>query len=183
MKKAIKKTLKKTMAARTLVESLPSSKALSREEKRAAAQVIARSKDGDLPEMTAPEAEKIAAQPHVRDVIVEALVKIGVTPDKLARCLADGLDATETKFFQHEGRVMDQRDVRDWGARHAYLETALKVVGGVGKGQDAPPPSANVFVFRSFLGAKPVEVQVGAPEGEVVKRRLRAAKVSNRSYA
>ena len=168
----------KIVASRVLIDSVPSSKALSFKENKVAARALAGVNDEDgLSRLVSSE---IAQRPHVRDVLVEALTKVGVTPDKLARALADGIDAEETRFFQHEGVVMDSRVVKNWGARHAYLETALNLVGA-GKRSEESRSSPNVFVFRSLLGEKPVDVKIGAPTDVVVSRRLAAAKITNRS--
>lgn len=50
-------------------------------------------------------------------------------PSALADKLAQGLDATVTKFFAHEGEVVDERECVDFGARHSYLSLAAKLAG------------------------------------------------------
>lgn len=47
----------------------------------------------------------------------------------LAQKLAEGLDATMTKFFAHEGKVRDKRVCVDFLTRHKYLELALRLNG------------------------------------------------------
>lgn len=47
----------------------------------------------------------------------------------LAEKLAQGLDATVTKFFAHEGQVIDERECVDYGARHSYLSLAARLAG------------------------------------------------------
>ena len=150
---------------------MPSSRALSNTEKKAAARLLAGVPDGEVTKM---EATETAQRPHVRDVLVEALARIGVGPDKLAKVLAEGLDAEKTIAVG----VM-AINVRDHPTRHKFLETALNVVGAGGMMEHAPPPS-NVFVFRSFLSERPVDVKIGAPTDAIVSRRLNAAKVRNR---
>ena len=44
-------------------------------------------------------------------------------------CLRPGLYAKETKFFAHEGKVVDTREVIAWGERHKYLDTYFKITG------------------------------------------------------
>lgn len=41
----------------------------------------------------------------------------------------EGLDAKQTKFFAHEGEVISEVDVIDYGTRHTYLDTALELQG------------------------------------------------------
>ena len=48
---------------------------------------------------------------------------------KLTKRLAEGLDAEETKFFQHEGRVVDQRNVIAWSERRQAAETIARLAG------------------------------------------------------
>lgn len=54
------------------------------------------------------------------------LIRRAAPAHKIAYRIAEGLDAKETKFFQFEGRVTDQRDVIAWGERRAYAELAAK---------------------------------------------------------
>src|SRR5262245_31588431 len=46
-----------------------------------------------------------------------SLLNLRVTDEKLADRIAEGLDATETKFFQKDGVVMDERSVADFAER------------------------------------------------------------------
>ena len=66
--------------------------------------------------------------PRAQDVFRRALAQhapIG----KQAKKIAEGMEATETVFFQKDGKVTDSRDVVAWGARHKYLELAAKCQG------------------------------------------------------
>lgn len=49
--------------------------------------------------------------------------------EKLAQRIAEGLDATEIKFFQHEGKVIQTVEVVDWEQRRKYIELAVKYAG------------------------------------------------------
>lgn len=171
----------KAVAAAVLIEGTEGADALSHSEKRAAVRLLTGTPDGELPRMSRHEADVLAEKPHVRDVLVEALAKIGVNPDKLAQVIADGLNANETKFFHHEGMVTDARDVIDHNVRHKFVETAIEVMGAKPRETSAPPVSGNVFIFRSHLSGKPIDVKIGAPTDVVVQRRLAASKVRNRS--
>jgi hypothetical protein len=87
----------------------------------------------------------------------------GLQFSKLAEKLEQGLEATQTKFFAHEGQVVDERDVVDYGARHAYLALAAKLAGVdpatrmelTGKdGEKLIPPSNNTLVVLPQLSTE-----------------------------
>lgn len=73
--------------------------------------------------------DKIESKPAVQSAFRELLEKAGITDEKLAKRLNEGLDAKETKFFQHQGLVISKRTVVDHGARKNYLDTVLKLKG------------------------------------------------------
>jgi hypothetical protein len=50
----------------------------------------------------------------------------GLSDDSLKNKLLAALDAMETKFFQHEGEVSDEREVIAWGPRLKALEMAMR---------------------------------------------------------
>lgn len=66
---------------------------------------------------------------RVQRAILAAFEAQGVTPDRLAQVVAEGLSAEETRYFAHDGRVTDERRVPDWHSRHKFAETALRVRG------------------------------------------------------
>lgn len=47
--------------------------------------------------------------------------------EALLKKLEEGLEATATKFFAHEGKVCDQEEVIDFPTRHSYLTLAAKL--------------------------------------------------------
>ena len=68
----------------------------------------------------------------------------------LLKKMEEGLDATTTKFFAHEGEIQDQAEVVDYATRHSYLALVAKLGGleenkleltGAG-GKDLIPPAA-----------------------------------------
>lgn len=67
--------------------------------------------------------------PRVEASLREALERVGLRREKLARRLAEGVDAKEIRFFAKDGIVTDQRVVPDLGMRHTYLQTVLKLQG------------------------------------------------------
>ncbi len=72
---------------------------------------------------------RITGNAAVQEAFKQLLDRAGITDEKLARRLAEGIDAKETKFFAHEGRVISTRTVIDYGTRHRYLELVLKLKG------------------------------------------------------
>jgi len=52
------------------------------------------------------------------------LVRKMVPSEQIAKTIAEGMAATETKFFAHEGVVQDKREVIDWSERRQYAELA-----------------------------------------------------------
>lgn len=67
------------------------------------------------------------------DVATESTRKIledaGITLKVLTDKLQDELDATETKFFAYQGKVMDQEDVIVWEIRQRARQDAHKLRG------------------------------------------------------
>lgn len=57
------------------------------------------------------------------------LVREMVPPEQIAKTIAEGMAATETKFFSHEGVVQDQREVPAWSERRQYAELAAEYGG------------------------------------------------------
>ena len=43
--------------------------------------------------------------------------------------LAEGLDATETRFCQHQGIITDERQLVNWPERREYILAAAKLTG------------------------------------------------------
>ncbi|MGB8989260.1 MAG: hypothetical protein WCC37_21865 [Candidatus Sulfotelmatobacter sp.] len=54
------------------------------------------------------------------------LIKQAVPAHLLTKRIAEGVSAHETKFFQKEGVVTDQRDVVAWSERREYLKLAAE---------------------------------------------------------
>jgi hypothetical protein len=76
-------------------------------------------------------AEHAADKIETKDVreIFARFIREMIPPEVVARTIAEGLVATETKFFSHEGVVQDQREVADWSERRQYAELAAEYGG------------------------------------------------------
>jgi len=73
--------------------------------------------------------QNIENAPAVRELLSEALENAGVTLELLAKRCREGLDAMETKFFQYEGRVIESRDVVNFGERRKMVELCCHLKG------------------------------------------------------
>ncbi len=58
---------------------------------------------------------------------LDTLESCGITNEKLAQKISEGLEAKETKIVSYEGQITDSEDLIDFVTRHKYLETALKL--------------------------------------------------------
>jgi phage terminase small subunit len=74
-------------------------------------------------------ADRIESKPAVQSVFTELLERAGLTDEKLAKRLNEGVDAKETRFFQKDGEVVSTRTVIDYGTRLNYTQTVLKLKG------------------------------------------------------
>ncbi len=82
--------------------------------------------------MTTKEQRETAAKKAAQEVFEErarALEAQGLTFDYLARKLKRELNAKETKFFQKDGMVIEQRDVVAWDVRQRARIDAHKLRG------------------------------------------------------
>src|ERR1017187_247822 len=59
------------------------------------------------------------------------VMAVACDPVKLAIRVQEGLDAEETKFFQHEGTVTDERNVVNFSERREYVKLAAQYGGYV----------------------------------------------------
>jgi hypothetical protein len=113
--------------------------------------------------------------PQMREALVQALVGLGVTSEFLAEKIREGLEADETKYFQHEGNVTDERQAVAWAHRHSYLRTALKLMGVEGGGKGVRVSAKN-FIYQPMLRGTQESISVEMPKETVLKRRMAAAK-------
>jgi phage terminase small subunit len=84
--------------------------------------------DAGYSESTALSAKAHIETPDVRTAFSE-LIRERIPARKIVNRIAEGMDAQETKFFQQDGKVTDQRDVVAWGERRAYAELAAEFGG------------------------------------------------------
>ena len=80
--------------------------------------------------MTPAAAYHLTKTPAFQDALqkfLSILESTGVTDQKLATTIAEGLDAEEVKFFSKDGIVEDERVVPDHASRHKFVETVVKI--------------------------------------------------------
>lgn len=56
-----------------------------------------------------------------------ALIRLHIPAEKIVKRINEGLDATETKFFQFQGEVQEQHDVISYGERRQYAALAAEL--------------------------------------------------------
>lgn len=102
---------------------------------------------------------KTLQKDHVKDRIRELMNRRKDTSlEGLHKTLSEGLKATDTKFFQFEGRVTDKRKTIDHATRHKYLETALELHG-------AREKEAGGNTTNNFFTKEAIETFVAAFKG------------------
>lgn len=95
------------------------------------------------------------ARENIRQKMPELLDQHGLTDEALIeKHLKPLLNATETKFFQHKGRIRSKREVIAWGPRKEGLDMAFKL-----KGSYSAKPEGDVNV-----GVKVVVLDIGRPD-------------------
>lgn len=82
---------------------------------------------------------------------IETLELMGLSEERLAKVLDDGLDATKTVVMGTKSNESFVDIQPDFAVRHKYLETALRLRGyGVRYNTDSAPITANnsVIIYR-----------------------------------
>lgn len=85
-------------------------------------------RDAGYSPSTARHAHRILEGANVRAEF-QKILRQWVDPDKIGQRIAEGLDAMETKFFHHEGFVVEQREVTAWAERRHYAVLAAQYSG------------------------------------------------------
>ena len=78
-----------------------------------------------------PKKKKALTEEDVfgKNPMLKALDKQDITVDDLAKKLRAELDSKETKFFAHQGEVIQQEDVINWATRQKARMDAHKLRG------------------------------------------------------
>lgn len=112
--------------------------------------------------------ENMADQPgkkivrYVQGELKEA-IRRRIRTDKIVSVIESGLDASDSKFFAHEGVVMDQRDVPAWSDRREYAKLAV-MLGGMSDQGDMDGQTIKVQV--EMMGGMAAERRMIAEQAE-----------------
>jgi hypothetical protein len=80
----------------------------------------------------------------------KAMEAEGITADVLAKQLKEELNANETKFFSHEGEVVDEREVIAWRIRQEARKDGNKLRGDYPA--DQLNLGGNIVIERRIIG-------------------------------
>lgn len=87
----------------------------------------------------------------------ELLARMGLTDEEDANDLKKLRNATTTKFFQHEGKIIDQEDVEDNGTQLKALELTAKLKGRLnGKIEVTGEVSHKHFIAEAIKKSKTI---------------------------
>ena len=67
-------------------------------------------------------------QPGTQNAMIEAMKRAGLTEDKIALKIQEGLEARQYHYFTCDGNVVSERTNPDASAQHKYLQTSLEVL-------------------------------------------------------
>ena len=87
--------------------------------------------------------------PRLQHAIQGEMDRWGISCRRLARCLADGLNATRT--VHADGAIVE---VPDHAVRHRYLQTALLLMGAFREAAEGEPDSSYEDLIRRLRGVE-----------------------------
>jgi len=90
----------------------------------------------------------VIERPLVR-LALQEMVRQAIPPEKIVQRLVDGLDATNTVFAKHKGKITDQLTVIAWNTRLLYIGLAAKMAGYYVEGQDLTDELSKTLESRS----------------------------------
>lgn len=92
---------------------------------------------GPTKQVVAVSAWKALNNPNVKARIRELMeLRPATSLAGLLDTLEDGLQATDTKFFAHQGKVISSRTTKDYATRKGYMDTAFEMHGAKEKAAD-----------------------------------------------
>lgn len=109
---------------------------------------------------------QIEGKPAVQALFRDLLERAGVTDELLAQRLREGLDAKETKFFQHDGKVTAKRNLVAFSERRATVELICKIKQHVPK--DGMPEQPPITVTLVHIGNNYPAANPDLPSAEAV---------------
>jgi hypothetical protein len=120
-------------------------------------------------------AEHAADKIETKDVkqVFARVIRAIIPPEFIAKAIAEGMQATETKFFAHEGVVQDEREVPNWPERRQYLELAAEYGGYHTGGEDGQGQRSGVILIlpgQPQIGKEPSQATDIVIEADVADR-------------
>jgi len=107
---------------------------------------------------------RLLNDPDVQAVINGMLEAYKLTPELAARKLQEGLEASETRFFAHEGAIFAEREVIAWPTRMQALDMLHKILG---KYKMTVPPEGYtgplVYLPKGVEPGEMTAIEVGVP--------------------
>lgn len=98
----------------------------------------------------------------VSEKMPEVMDRLGLTNEYLVdKCLRPLLHAKETKFFAHEGKVVDKVQVEALGIRDSALDKAFKLRGAYAKTDQKGVAIGGVFVSVGLLASDDAAAVIG----------------------
>ena len=89
----------------------------------------------------------LKGQEHIQSAIQEALVKVGLTDELIAKRLKEGVDATHPEKKSKDGVVLIAKGQADFFTRHKYIETTMKAKGSLAQeGTQVKNQQINIIV-------------------------------------
>lgn len=95
------------------------------------------------------------------------LVREMIPPEFIAKVIAEGMSATETRFFSHNGVVQSKRQVPDWSERRQYAELAAEF-GGYHKSAKGDQSQGSGGVILILPGHPQPQIQTAPVNGTVI---------------
>lgn len=90
--------------------------------------------------------------PDVKEAF-QKLIRRRIPAHKISQRIAEGLDATDTKFFADKGVVVDQREVVDWAQRRNYAQLAAEYGGYISGDTPTVENNIGIKVTVEHIGA------------------------------
>ena len=90
--------------------------------------------------------------PDIKEAFAK-LIRRRIPAHKISQRIAEGLDATDTKFFADKGVVVDQREVIDWAQRRNYAQLAAEYGGYISGDTPTVENNIGIKVTVEHIGA------------------------------
>lgn len=98
-----------------------------------------------------PSVSRALDSPNVKARVSELMDRRkNLTRDSLLDGLEEGLKATRTQFFQHEGVVTDSRECVDFSTRKTYQELAWRLRGELKPDADSMPSQIQIVLVNAI---------------------------------